>query len=103
MAQITKEEFYESLEEATHKLYIKSLDYTEFGNEVSLKHLKGIGEYADLLFNMSVRNDESLAIYPLTPEGEEKLKRDMIDYPIHDIYNFIYKKEMFNLMLIIHD
>lgn len=101
---MSREEFYESLEEATHKLYIKSLDYTEFGNEiVNFKHLEGIDKHLDLLFNMSVRNDESLAIYPLTPEGEEELKRDMNDYPIHTIYNFIYKKEMFNLMLIYHD
>lgn len=91
---ITKEEFYESLEEARRpKIGIDPNDLPQ-----------GIYQYAKNLCESELAGDCFLTILPLTPEGEEERLEEIkwLDFG-HIDYNFYYKGELFNLMLIYHD
>tara|TARA_Y100000356_G_scaffold77887_1_gene64371 strand:- start:43 stop:318 length:276 start_codon:yes stop_codon:yes gene_type:complete len=91
---MTKEQFYESLEESVRPI-------PRYGYEIDFP--KGIYDYANKLFNMSVRTDEYIYIYPLTPEGENQFEEDRKHNPYHEIHNFMYKKQLYNLLIILYD
>jgi hypothetical protein len=91
---ITKEEFYESLEESRRfKIPIDRDDLPE-----------GIYEYAKNLFESELAGDCGITILPLTPEGEHQRLEDMkwLDFG-HKDYNFYYNGELFNIILTYHD
>ena len=93
--KITKEEFYDSLEEA--RRFKIPIDHDDLP--------KGIYEYAKNLFESDLAGDCGITILPLTPKGEQQRLEEInfcSGFGYKD-YNFYYNGELFNLMLTYHD
>ena len=89
---MTREKFYNSLEESNRPQGINAIHYDL---------PKGIYEYAEYLFEGSLLNTGGyIEITPLTPDGEQIRQNYIKHYPIgYKEYNFKFNDELYNLIL----